>query len=338
MKKLLKKEKSILYSRSKGEKVLFAIFFIVFLCYAVSLVYPFVWLIGNSLKTRQVYNYQQAMGETFRFPTSFEFEHYVKAFTEMEYNGVGFVSMFFNSIFYTAITTAGGVFFSALTGYCLSKYRFRARGIIYALAIFSLTMPVIGTTGATYKLIAQIGAYDTWLYPVLISLGGFGFNSLIMYGFFSNVSFSYAEAVFVDGGGGAGAHLVGTAVVAAGAGIHAGEQHEVGGEGDGTAAARDGDAAVFQGLAQRLERICIKLRQFVQKQHPAMRQGNLARARPRTAAGQPRGGHRMVRRAERPLREKRLFRGEQARHGVNFGNFKRFLRRHGGQNGRQPLR
>ena len=71
MKKLLKKEKSILYSRSKGEKVLFAIFFIVFLCYAVSLVYPFVWLIGNSLKTRQVYNYQQAMGETFRFPTSF---------------------------------------------------------------------------------------------------------------------------------------------------------------------------------------------------------------------------------------------------------------------------
>ncbi len=201
MKKLLKKEKSILYSRSKGEKVLFAIFFIVFFCYAVSLVYPFVWLIGNSLKTRQVYNYQQAMGETFRFPTSFEFEHYVKAFTEMEYNGVGFVSMFFNSIFYTAITTAGGVFFSALTGYCLSKYRFRARGIIYALAIFSLTMPVIGTTGATYKLIAQIGAYDTWLYPVLISLGGFGFNFLIMYGFFSNVSFSYAEAVFVDGGG-----------------------------------------------------------------------------------------------------------------------------------------
>ncbi len=201
MKNNSRRENPILYRRGKGEKVLFAVMFTIFALYAFSLVYPFVWLVGNSLKTAQVYNYQQALGETFKLPESFEYSNYVKAFTEMNYNGIGFISMFANSILYTAITTCGGIFFSALTGYCLSKYRFRGRGVIYALAIFSLTMPVIGTTGATYRLISNIGAYDSWLYPVLISLGGFGFNFLIMYGFFSNVSFSYAEAVFVDGGG-----------------------------------------------------------------------------------------------------------------------------------------
>ena len=72
-----------------------------------------------------------------------------------------------------------------------------------------------------------------------------------------------AGAISVNCGRGAGAHLVGTAVVAAGAGIHAGDQHEVGGEGDGTAAARDGDAAVFQGLAQRLEGGAVVFGHFV---------------------------------------------------------------------------
>lgn len=195
------KEKTILNSRGKGEKALFVFMFVIFVLYAVSLLYPFVWLIGNSLKTREVYNYEQALGVTFRFPKTFEIVTYVKAFTEMEYGGVGFLSMFLHSLLYMGITTLGGVFFSAITGYCMSKYRFKARGVIYALAIFSLTMPVIGTTGATYKLIGAIGAYDTWFYPVLISLGGFGFNFLVMYGFFQSVSFSYAEAVFIDGGG-----------------------------------------------------------------------------------------------------------------------------------------
>ena len=72
-----------------------------------------------------------------------------------------------------------------------------------------------------------------------------------------------AGAVSMYCGRGAGAHLVGTAVVAAGAGIHAGDQHEIGGEGDGTAAARDGDAAVFQGLAQRLEGGAVVFGHFV---------------------------------------------------------------------------
>ena len=30
---------------------------------------------------------------------------------------------------------------------------------------------------------------------------GFGFNFIVLYGFFANVSWSYAEAVFIDGGG-----------------------------------------------------------------------------------------------------------------------------------------
>lgn len=51
MKNNFRRENPILYRRGKGEKVLFAVMFTIFALYAFSLVYPFVWLVGNSLKT-----------------------------------------------------------------------------------------------------------------------------------------------------------------------------------------------------------------------------------------------------------------------------------------------
>ena len=46
-----------------------------------------------------------------------------------------------------------------------------------------------------------MGIYNTPQFPILTNCAGFGFNFLILYGFFSNLSWSYAEAVFIDGGG-----------------------------------------------------------------------------------------------------------------------------------------
>ena len=59
----------------------------------------------------------------------------------------------------------------------------------------------MGTAGATFKLVSDMGIYDTPLFVVVTSLSGFGVNFLMMYGFFNSISWSYAEAVFIDGGG-----------------------------------------------------------------------------------------------------------------------------------------
>ena len=84
--------------------------------------------------------------------------------------------------------------------YALSKYRFRLNTPIYAAIIFSMTVPVVGTMGATFKLISDLGIYNTPFYVILTSFSGIGFNFLILYGVFKNISWNYAEAVFVDGG------------------------------------------------------------------------------------------------------------------------------------------
>ena len=176
-------EAAILYQRSKGEKVLYAIVFIIFLAYAVSLLFPLFWLLVNSLQDRTIYELNQMYGEGFAFPTSLHWENYSYAFTQLA-------------------CVLGGVLMSAFTGYALAKYRFKARGLMYGAIIFTMTVPTVGTTGAMFNLVYNVlHLYDSPLYVILKHLCGTGLNFLVMYGFFKNVSWSYAEAAFMDGAG-----------------------------------------------------------------------------------------------------------------------------------------
>ena len=196
------RESSILYQRSKGEKVLFGVFFVLFFLYAASLIFPLLWLLINSLQDRTIYEVNLALGNAFEFPSALHWENYSYAFTQLSYNGANIFTMFFNSIWYTLAYTLGGVLMSAFTGYALAKYRFKLRGFMYGVIIFTMTIPTVGTTGALFNLVYNVlHIYDSPLYVILKHLCGTGLNFLVLYGFFRNVSWSYAEAAFMDGAG-----------------------------------------------------------------------------------------------------------------------------------------
>ncbi len=197
------KESSILNKRGKREKILFGVVFVLFAFYAISLVFPFLYMFMNSLKSSDEYLLQDS---NLALPVDWLFSNYGKAFTEMEVkNSIGesiyFPMMFVNSIWYSVLCTVSGVFASALTSYCVAKYKFRLRGFLYGLAIFSMTIPIVGNTGSFFKLVNQLGLYNSPLYAIAANFGGFGFNFLVLYGFFRSLPWSYAEATFIDGGG-----------------------------------------------------------------------------------------------------------------------------------------
>ena len=196
----IKDSGSVLYKRTKGEKVIYAIIFALFVLYTALMVFPFIWLFISSFKSS--YNYLEDI-DHFRvmaLPTKWMFENYANAFVELEHDGTNLFGMFFNSIWYTAVVVIEGVFFSACTGYSLSKYKFKCKNLIYTVAVVSMTIPVVGTLPASFRLSAALRIYDTPLQPIVTCAGGFGFNFLIMYAFFKNMPWSYAEAVFMDGG------------------------------------------------------------------------------------------------------------------------------------------
>lgn len=60
------------------------------------------------------------------------------------------------------------------------------------------------------------------------------------------------------------------AAITAGAGVHCGDQHDVGGEGQAAHRTADRDRAVFQRLTQHFQCPPIELGQFIQEQHPIL--------------------------------------------------------------------
>lgn len=202
-----KDEASILTKRTKGEKVVYGVAFVVFAIYSLALLYPLLYLLINSFQDPTVYLNNRVQGghSPFELPSVWKLQNYADAMKLCFYDTLGqpiyLPAMFFNSLWYCTIAVGGQVLMSCCTGYVMSKYQFKGREAIYAVVIFSMTIPVVGNMGAGFKLICDLGVYNSPLFLLTVVFGGWGFNFMVMYAFFKNVSWSYAEAVFLDGGG-----------------------------------------------------------------------------------------------------------------------------------------
>ncbi len=195
--------------KTTAERIVFGIAFVLFSIYAVVIAYPFLFLIMKSVQ-----NVSDYLGVTwtgagsppsFYYKSGLAFGNFLRAFTDMKQSTpageVGLLGMFFNSLWFTAAYIVFGVLASAFTGYNLAKYKFPGSEFIYAIAIFSMTIPIVGNSGALYKFASDIGIYNTPLFVLCTAPAAFSFQFLVLYGFFKNVSWNYAEAVFIDGGG-----------------------------------------------------------------------------------------------------------------------------------------
>jgi raffinose/stachyose/melibiose transport system permease protein/N-acetylglucosamine transport system permease protein len=175
---------------------------IIFLIYAVTLIYPFLWMSINALKTKEEF-----YRDVFAFPESWKFSNYYDAIVNFKITVgsgantryVNLLQMFGMSIFLTATVTVLEILVSSGTAYVLAKYKFRGRGLIYGVIIFAYVAPIVGSMPATYRFMNQIHLLNTIPGVLLLYVGGVGFAFLILYGHFKNLSWSYAEAAFMDG-------------------------------------------------------------------------------------------------------------------------------------------
>lgn len=185
--------------RGVGVNILFGIFFVLFFVYSVSLVYPFIWSFLNALKTNEEY-----WTNSFNLAANPDFGNFIKAFTELKVaksnplEHTNYLEMLVNSCWFTFLGAFLNTFCSVMVAYALSKYSFKGAGIIYAVAIFSMIIPIVGSLPAMYRLVYSLGIDNSPIYLVT-ACGGFGFSFIVMYGFFKNISWTYAEAAFIDG-------------------------------------------------------------------------------------------------------------------------------------------
>lgn len=196
-----KGEDAFLARRSGGERVVFIVAFIILAVYSVSLLLPLLWMLMNSFKDGTEYAMDVVAATTLRFPEAWKFSNYANVFAEITYNNVNFFGMLGDSIYFIVVGSGLELFFTTAVSYVISKYKFKGRNFIYSVAIFAMTMPIIGNMASGIKLRAAFGIYDNLLAVFFTAgAGAFGFNFLMLYAFFKSVPWSYAEAVFIDGG------------------------------------------------------------------------------------------------------------------------------------------
>lgn len=183
--------------KSTSERVILIIMFVIFLIYGFTLLFPLIWAFYNSFKPPVEYD-----KDSFALPIQWTVDNYQKVFTSIEANGTNIFTSLLNSIWMSALSTFLGLFASCLTAYVVAKYRFKASGLIYTVAIFIQIIPLVGSVTGMYDLLwgkLQIADEPFLIWPIWF--GGFGFSFLILYSAFKSVPWSYAESAFIDGAG-----------------------------------------------------------------------------------------------------------------------------------------
>lgn len=176
-----------------GYLIVKIIVFIVFALYAFTLLYAILWAFGMSLKGQEEY-YSNPNG----FPQAWAFSNYVTAFQSVQVDGKNMILMFLNSVWYACGGAVLQVITSAVVAYVVAKYKFPGRGFLYGLALVTMMIPIVGSFPSQYRVYKTLGILDT---PglLLTKAAGFGFNFIVLYSFFKTLSWTYAEAAFIDG-------------------------------------------------------------------------------------------------------------------------------------------
>ena len=105
--------------------------------WALTTIYPFIWVILNSFKPRGLIR-----SDTFSLPVGdkFTLENYVTAFKRVDI-GTAYV----NSIVISGAVTVVVMVLAGLAAYAMVRYSFRLRGFLHSMIIASMMFPVFST-------------------------------------------------------------------------------------------------------------------------------------------------------------------------------------------------
>lgn len=189
----MKRQPSSKIKKRPGEIVLFAIVFLIFVIYAVTLFYPLIWGLLSSFKSVKDYN-----NSPFSFPSVWHFENYIEAIKTISDDGMSFTQMLWNSVWFAVGSAIIHMEFTSAYAYVLNKYNFRGRKFLYGLCLFMMAVPIGASFVSTYRLMHNLHLTNSYLI-LLTSINVYGMKLILCYSYYNNISNAYVEAAQIDG-------------------------------------------------------------------------------------------------------------------------------------------
>lgn len=170
------------------------VMFLVLLVFAVFMAFPMLVIIGNAFKPLdELWIYPPKL-----LPSSPTMQNFKDMFTIMEDSWVPFFRYAFNSVFITAVGTAGHIILASMAAFPLAKKKFPGRNLIFNVIVFSLMFNTSVTAIPNYITMAKIGWVDTpWALIVPAFASSLGLY--LMKQFMEQIPDSLLEAARIDG-------------------------------------------------------------------------------------------------------------------------------------------
>lgn len=175
-----------------------AVIYVVLSAWAVTTVYPFIWVILNSFKERKYIR-----SDTFALPFGemFTLENYQTAFDRVDIWGAYRTSLVISITVTLAVMVIAGV-----AAYAMARYRFKGRSFLNGLIVASMMFPVFSTIIPVFRMLHSWGIVDfsnlylSWLCTALPQIAGnLSFSIVVLMGFIRSIPVELEEAAYLEG-------------------------------------------------------------------------------------------------------------------------------------------
>lgn len=173
--------------------------YVVLCIWALTTLYPFVWVILNSFR-----NKGEIRTDSFSIPTgdSFTWDNYREAFHRFDFG-----TAYANSLIISITVTIVVIVLAGLAAYGLVRYNFKGRNFLHGMILAAMMFPVFSTIIPVFRFealtlkIASTG--NRWLSLLAVILpqiaGNLSFAIIVLMGFIRSIPIDLEEAAYIDG-------------------------------------------------------------------------------------------------------------------------------------------
>jgi ABC-type sugar transport system, permease component len=163
---------------------------LVVLILSISCIFPLVWMLYSSFKTNTEFSLN-----IISLPTHLEFQNYVTAIE----NG-NLLLPFLNSLFSSVISVTLVILLGFVIAFCLARYKFKGRGLIYLVLMFGMLVPIHSLLVPLFIQFNAIGMLNHH-YTLILPYVAFGLPMAVFLfeSFLKSTPMEIEEAAFIDG-------------------------------------------------------------------------------------------------------------------------------------------
>ena len=173
--------------------------YVVLIFWALTTLYPFVWVILNSFREKGLIR-----KDSFSIPlpgSGLTMDNYAKAMDRFD-----FANAYLNSLLISIAVTIAVVIIAGLAAYGLVRFKFKLRGACYSLIMAGMMFPVFSTIIPVFRMEAAWGIASSgnrWISLLAVILpqiaGNLCFAIIVLMGFIESVPIELEESAYVDG-------------------------------------------------------------------------------------------------------------------------------------------